>query len=307
MSRTVSEILKSVKIGEPQNHANMQIYPLYIQNGHERGYRTLEEALESQEINILEVSEGGSVPNLAVENTGKLPVLMVVGEELIGAKQNRVLNTSILVPAESRLNIPVSCVEQGRWAYRSRAFDSGSTTSHLRLRKIQTENVTTSLRFKQSFDANQSAVWQEVGRKMHSHDTTSHTAALHDVYEQTSHTVQEYLENLQPPAAAEGILVVINNEVVGGDLFDHAETLGRLWQKLLRGYALDAVERSHQTPSASLTDTGAFIRAAQEAVEEIYQSVGLGEDVRLSSDTVTGSGLLWGEKAVHTSLFNKSL
>jgi hypothetical protein len=65
------------------------------------------------------VSEGGDVPTLRLTSAADRPVLLLDGEELIGAKQNRVLNTTVLVAAHSRLTIPVSCVEQGRWAYKS--------------------------------------------------------------------------------------------------------------------------------------------------------------------------------------------
>jgi hypothetical protein len=73
----------------------------------EPGGLTLAEAGEA--VTIEEVSEGGDVPT----------VLLLDGEELIGAKQNRVLNTTVLVAAHSRLTIPVSCVEQDRWAYKT--------------------------------------------------------------------------------------------------------------------------------------------------------------------------------------------
>lgn len=172
----VTDFLSTIKLGEPQAHENIKIYPLHINNGHTRGYRTLNEAMDSQEISINEISEGGSVPNLTVNNTGKLPVLIVVGEELVGAKQNRVLNTSLLVPAQSELQVPVSCVEQGRWAYTSRSFSESSRFGHSELRKTQTKNVTESLRTRQLHDARQGEVWTEVHRKISSHSSSSRTA-----------------------------------------------------------------------------------------------------------------------------------
>ena len=45
-------------------------------------------------------------------------VLLYDGEELVGAKQNRILNVTVLVGAGATLPIPVSCVEQGRWSSR---------------------------------------------------------------------------------------------------------------------------------------------------------------------------------------------
>lgn len=59
---------------------------------------------------------------LAFRNRGLDPAFLLDGEELVGAKQNRILNLSILVPGQTSLEIPVSCVEQSRWSrlYRSR-------------------------------------------------------------------------------------------------------------------------------------------------------------------------------------------
>lgn len=302
MSR-LAEFLSKVQIGSPQTYANLSIYPLRLPNGHQRGYRTLDEALQAGEVEIKEVNEFGSVPTLSVVNSGKLPILLIVGEELVGAKQNRVLNTSLLVPAETELQIPVSCVERGRWAYRERSFSSDRTTSHLSLRRVQTENVTSSLRAYAAYDADQGAVWREVDRKLASHGASSTTSARHDVYLQEETSLKEYLEAFTVPEA-EGVLVTINNAIAGADLFDHHETLRLLWDKLLRGYALDALERQHMPAAENMDDTAQFITSSLRTAEEVYDSVGLGQDVRLSSDAVTGSSLVWGERPVHTSLFN---
>jgi hypothetical protein len=301
----LTALLRGVRVGQPQTHHNLTIYPLHIQNGHQRSYKTLDEALTAQEVVVKEVSEGGSVPSLAVQNTGALPVLIIIGEALIGAKQNRVLNTSLLVPAKTELKIPVSCVEQGRWAYTSQHFSSSPSMSHSYMRSVQTDNVTKNLRAKSEYDADQGAVWQEVSRKMRSHSTSSRTAALHDVYDQTDNQLKEYLDAFSAPEA-EGILAAINGQVVGADLFDHHDTLKTLFPKLARSYALDALERKEAASGgATGDDTRQFFSAVGEAKDELYDSVGLGKDVRLSGEQVTGSGLLWDDRVVHASLFNR--
>jgi hypothetical protein len=79
-----------------------------------------------------------------VDNKGDALVLFVEGQELRGAKQNRVLNTSIMIEQHSQVPIPVSCVEQGRWSYRSRNFGSHGTSSHSVLRQKMTKSVSRS-------------------------------------------------------------------------------------------------------------------------------------------------------------------
>ena len=82
------------------------------------------DALALGTVQIGETSEAGRVPELRVLNHGDRAVFLLDGEELIGAKQNRVLNLSILVPPHSESTIPVSCVESGRWSRRSAHFGS---------------------------------------------------------------------------------------------------------------------------------------------------------------------------------------
>ncbi|MFH0958807.1 MAG: DUF6569 family protein [Pseudomonadota bacterium] len=64
----------------------------------------------------------------------------------VGAKQNRVLNATILIAPKSETNIPVSCVEQGRWSYRSKHFGSQSRSMSANLRNRKSQTVTMNLR-----------------------------------------------------------------------------------------------------------------------------------------------------------------
>ena len=97
--------------------------------------------LKSETLTITEISEGGSVPTLKLSNKTGQRVFLMAGEQLIGSKQNRVLNTSLLVEADAEIPIPVSCVEQGRWSYRSEKFTSHGTSSPGELRKMMSRDV----------------------------------------------------------------------------------------------------------------------------------------------------------------------
>jgi hypothetical protein len=122
MDETLAETLASLEISEPVSHGLLHIFPLLGDARAEQDLSLLEDALQAGTLHIEELHEGGSVPELRVVNEGIFPVLILEGDELLGAKQNRVVNSSVLVAAESELILPVSCVERGRWSYRSRAF-----------------------------------------------------------------------------------------------------------------------------------------------------------------------------------------
>jgi hypothetical protein len=111
----MSVALPTLRVGDPTRYQSLSVFPLFSDGNGVVEYRLSEEALADESIAVEEVDESGSVPDLLVENKGDIRVLFLEGEELIGAKQNRILNTSVLVAAHSKTKIPVSCVEAGRW------------------------------------------------------------------------------------------------------------------------------------------------------------------------------------------------
>jgi hypothetical protein len=113
--RKESQMIENLQIGDAVEHRGIVIAPLFPRRDPVAAYLTLDEALAGG-LRIRETSESGSVPELVVENPLEARVLLFDGEELIGAKQNRILNVSVLVEAKTTLTIPVSCVEQGRWS-----------------------------------------------------------------------------------------------------------------------------------------------------------------------------------------------
>ena len=94
------------------------------------GYLTLDQGLAARSVKITEISEGGSVPELKLQNLGDKPLLLIDGEEMVGAKQNRVTNLTVMTGAGATIVIPVSCVEAGRWQHTSAEFEASPQTMH---------------------------------------------------------------------------------------------------------------------------------------------------------------------------------
>jgi hypothetical protein len=95
--------LDQLELGSPITAANLTMYPLLLPKESAPGYLTLDEALAAGLASVTEVSESGSVPELLVKNGAAKPVLILDGEELVGAKQNRIVNLTILVAAQQTL------------------------------------------------------------------------------------------------------------------------------------------------------------------------------------------------------------
>src|SRR5438445_132522 len=148
MTQSIRESLRNVRVAEPTEAGGLQVFGLYWETPTSVVYRTLDEAVAAGTLEVTEVSEGGSVPQLKVHNKDCQAVFLMAGEHLRGGKQNRVLNASILVAAQTDLPIPVSCVEHGRWGYRSSHFTGSGSSSHSTLRKMMHGQVTRSYRSK---------------------------------------------------------------------------------------------------------------------------------------------------------------
>ena len=114
--------LEHVTIGPVQRINNLHIVALLTKKSTRRSYEFLDEALSDGRAKLTELSDSGSVPRIKFVNYAKRPILMIDGEELLGCKQNRILNLSVLAPVNTEIEIPVSCVERNRWNHSSSQF-----------------------------------------------------------------------------------------------------------------------------------------------------------------------------------------
>ena len=152
-------MLNNIRIGQPVSHGSLTVFPLYCEDHRPIDYLLADEAMEAGSVTVGEVTERGSVPELIVNNKGDRRALFVEGEQLVGAKQNRILNTTVLVPAKAKITLPVSCVEAGRWKRSSAFFSSSKTISPYRLRYGLKSSVSRSLKEKLGHRSDQSKVW----------------------------------------------------------------------------------------------------------------------------------------------------
>jgi hypothetical protein len=288
-----------IQIGEPVEHRGIVVAPLFPRRDPVAAYITLDEALP-QGLRIAETSESGSVPELVVQNPLAERVLLYDGEELVGAKQNRILNVSVLVEAKSSLTIPVSCVEQGRWSRRSAHFATAPHISHAELRRRKAESQAARPLAR---GVAQDEVWEAVRDKSVRMMVSSSTGASSDIHRAYERDIRA-LEDAFPAQPGQcGALLAI-----GGDLcldaVSRPDAFARLWPKLRAGYLLDALERLDGKPTPR-EDVGVFLDAIGGAHTTRQPSAGLGEDVRLRGERLVGSGLELDGELIQLSAFRR--
>jgi hypothetical protein len=186
-------IAQSLEIGTPIAAGNLTMFPLLTSDETPAAYATLDEAPAAGFVKITEVSESGSVPELTIVNDGQTPVLVLDGEELIGAKQNRIVNLTILVPPRTRLALPVSCVEAARWAHRSRSFAAAGRTHYAAGRARKVAQVSYCMSVSGERRADQGAIWDDIDEKAARMAAQSETRAAAAMYEKSRVQLDEYL------------------------------------------------------------------------------------------------------------------
>jgi hypothetical protein len=305
MQNIINEYLGQAKVGRKQSYKNLAIYPLLSTYSAALDYILLDEALKEALIDVVEVDEAGDVPNLKVINKSEHMVLILDGEELVGAKQNRIVNTTILIPGKATVVIPVSCVEQGRWHYDAPQFRSEERVMAPVMRAKKAGKVSLSLRENLGFQSDQGEIWDGIVQIAQRRDAVSPSMAMSEVYEKNRSSIDEYVKHFRLIDGQVGAVFMINGKVVGLDTFGKTESFSKIFKKLVQSYTLDAIDwfdpkKQHR---ALRSDVTKFMKASRSASAEKHKGVGMGTDYRLESEMITGFALAMDEQILHLSVF----
>jgi hypothetical protein len=299
----LAAFLSSLSLGAPQSVAGLTVFPLLRQPSPEPWYDTLADAIAARTARVTEVSDAGTVPELKVVNDSPRHVLIVDGEELVGAKQDRVVNLTILVPPKTSLTIPVSCVEAGRWREVSREFAPASHAYYSSGRRAKVAQVSMSLRSDGARSSDQGAIWSEIEMKSARMGSDSGTRAASAMYEKERHNLDGFVEGLRPQEGQVGAVFAIRGQIAGLDVFDSPCTWTSLMPKLVRSYGLDALDLGIGGDGFAEPSPQRFLDAVSAAPCTFYPAVGAGRDLRVEGTGILGAALTTEQGVVHAVAF----
>ena len=272
------------------------------------GYISLSEALKNKKAVIKEVSESGSVNDLSIENRSDEFIFMSDGDILTGAKQNRVLNTSVLVAPMTTVTIPVSCVEAGRWRYNKRDFMDTEYSAPSYMRSSKAKNVKHNLFLSKCFDANQSKVWDDVKSYEQKMGFFSKTSNLSDVYDHRKGDINEFIKSFEPEAEMNGMAIFVHNRLLNLEIFNSENIFKEYFTKLLRSAAFEAMNLNEAevklTEAEAFYKTNDFMDNSEKLKWEFHKGVGAGEEKRFESADMTGFELSYENKMIHFVALN---
>ena len=282
----------------PYSHENLTIFLIHgAQRQHVRSFLTLQEALEQKKVVVYET---GNVNQLAIENFSDKDVYIQSGDIVKGGQQDRVFPDDFVLPKTSgRVPISSFCVEQGRWtrrgAERADRFSASADTL-----------PTKSLKLAARKSENQQQVWQQVAvaraeiaesTKRYNRTDGTHLGAgvgggvgggVFSAPSASSTSMQLAMENKNLTQATDayikhlskiidsqpdaiGYAFAINGKLNSADVYGSRELFARMWPKLLKASAIEALaERSGEKSSAAVD--AATIREVFADAERVYKS-----------------------------------
>ncbi len=265
-------------------------------------YLTSGKAIEEKAIEVREVSDAGSVNTLIVINHSDKFVFFMDGDILVGAKQNRVVNTSILLAPQSKTTMPVSCVEQGRWSRISPSFKGADFTAPSSLRAAKASQVKASLKMNRGFSSNQGEIWEGVTEFQRSTGIESDTIDLSYQFEKKRDEFDDIARTFKAHPEANGFSVFVGKELTGIDVFNRKDVMQEYFAKILRGVALDMYAREmRETVSEAEAKyrTQEFFDQYGQLEFETYAGVGVGEEKRFETGRIHGFELMYTSHLIH--------
>lgn len=269
---------------QPVSHENLTLFPVIATTAPKKkvDYIVLDEGMKKKLVVVKEASEGGDVNNLTLVNTSDRPLFLMAGEVVIGGKQDRIIGKNTIVAPKTTEDVPVFCVEHGRWNGRKADFQSAEALAHTELRK------------KASF-ANQGEVWAEVSAKNAKRKVSNDTDTYRRVAKGTevSGSIASYEKAFAAALAARdarqiGYVVAVDGKVVAIETFGTPALFRKFEKKLLRSYYVEAIdhENAGATPVAAPKPAAAaeFADRAKKMKRDVVLDKKSGKTIQFDGD-----------------------
>lgn len=235
------------RLSGPYTHKNLTIFLVHgedLVKGH--NFLTLQEALAQKKVVVYETKD---VNELAIRNFSDQDVYVQSGDIVRGGDQDRMIETDFIVPAKSgRMPIAAFCVESGRWSKRGNEANANFTTSDnsasTRELKLAAKQARSQQEVWNKVSVAQAKLSENVGAKVQSVVSAS-SLELSMENAQVKENASEYIDALskiiQSKSDVIGYAFAINGHVNSADVYASKELFAKLWPKLLKATAVEAI------------------------------------------------------------------
>ncbi|MEO5682201.1 MAG: DUF6569 family protein [Chitinophagaceae bacterium] len=172
---------------------------------------------------------------LSLYNNSDKNIFVSSGEVLAGGRQDRIVTKDTIVMAKAgRIDLPVMCVEEGRWSERDKKFVyQKMANTHLRKTLDETHN--------------QVLVWKEINNQLErdkvKNKTLSYLSRGKDkVFTALQNEYWQFFDNRlrQADSNIVGVVCMSGDKILGSDIFISSHLFYGKLQPLLMGYIEEA-------------------------------------------------------------------
>ena len=288
--------LRLLRLGPSQTIGELEIHPVVLDGDSGIPYLLLHEALASKAL-VVEETARGTVNTLVARNRSDHPVLILEGESVAGAKQNRLIAVDILLAPGSEVIVHVGCVEQGRWDHAKTPFVAAAMAAEPEMRRTSRAGL--------SYGGmpDQMKLWHLIARKLGRAKTFSSTSNYLDKMRHFRGEVAELTKNLAKTKGQVGLLAMRRGRLVGFDVLGHPHTWDAMRKRLSDSYALGSLH-DDETIGAGMSRTAAeWLDTIASATPLPAPTEGLGTRFTLDHEAVVGGGLWHEGRIVHLAAF----
>lgn len=299
MNISLNNVSMEIDLKNSQKYKNMEVIPIESVRGGEHKFITLKAGIEEGIVKISEC-ESSTVNTVMAHNMSSIPLVLIDGEEVLGAMQNRIMNRSLIVPANTTMPISVSCTEHGRWhtfgsSAKAREFSDSDNFADYETRHRK------SARLFRNQDC-QSEVWNSISDLEIKHSYSSPTSSLNDSYVHHRPRLNEYLKHFNMLYNQIGAIFIINGQIKGLELFYNPFICSQYYERILRSYIMNAIS-NYDSSNCSSPDVEGFLRDLADSSLNHSPDQGLGHHVKFSNNHGTGSALIYDGEFIHLNYF----
>ncbi|RMG37461.1 MAG: hypothetical protein D6725_08810 [Planctomycetota bacterium] len=232
----LAERCRTLQLGQPVRHGEIVFVPVLGPRKCAIDHELIDEAVRCKHAVVGEVASGPTVNRVHVRNVADKPILGPQGWMLLGAMQDRVLATSVVLEPGEEADVPVCCVEAGRWHGSTGGFAGHKAAPPSVRRRPLSKLVADGAAGAQ---AAQHAVWDSVRELLGAVHALTPTGSLHAAYQELHDELERERSAIALPDETSGVIVFAGGEWIGMDLFADADTFRRAAPSLLDGYLLE--------------------------------------------------------------------
>lgn len=265
----VAAILDRVEFLPPRHFRNLLCVPIVLRGGedeHPGRYTLFPVALERGSVRVEETM---TVQILRVENALDEPVFAPAGTYLRGGAQDRTLTVSIVIPQRAGGEIPVHCVEQGRWnAWRGTVFTPSSESPMVASSVVAGSTV-----------VGQKATWETVDDFAQQTGTVSSSSRHSESFTQRADDLKAYEQALTLADAGDrvvGCAFFVRHPAAKAhwalDVFGRPDLLRSVFSALCKSAALTAVAAAARETREDWGLQGMSVGALHPLLEDVRET-----------------------------------